>query len=420
MQRPQLMKESLILTINTGAMSLKFALFQAGETLSRQLWGKFERIGQAGTTLTVSEPSTEQAVSTPVRIAHHEACGQLLADRLEKSISLGALNAIGHRVLHGGPHFHQPRRVSAAALKELRRLIPFNPEQLPVEIGLMEELARRYPKVPQIACFDTAFHHSLPRVAKLLPIPRKYEAKGIVRYGFHGLSYTYLMQKLEQLAGAQAAKGRVILGHLGDGASLAAVRDRQCVDTTMGFTPASGLMMSTRSGDLDPGLAGYFRRAEKMGAQKFNHMVNARSGLLGVSDTSSDVRELLEREQTDTRAAEALALFCYLTRKWIGAMSAVLGGLDTLVFSGGIGENAPEIRARICQGLEYLGIELNRTLNIGNAPVISTDPGKATVRVIRTDEELLIAQTVLSFLTKNSGSSTKDQKDSRVSEPLFH
>jgi acetate kinase len=240
----------------------------------------------------------------------------------------------------------------------------------------------------------------MPRVARLLPIPRRYAAKGVVRYGFHGLSYAYLMEELGRLDPA-AVKGRVILAHLGNGASLAAVRDGKGIDTSMGFTPTGGLMMSTRSGDLDPGLGYYLARTEHMAAPRFQRMVSHESGMLGVSGTSSDLRDLLAR-QGDKRAAEAVALFCYQATKWIGSFSAALRGLDTLVFAGGIGENAPLIRKRICEGLGFLGIELNQRRNAMNGPLISREAGSVKVRVIRTDEELMIARSVIRILTLGS------------------
>ncbi|MDQ2950328.1 MAG: acetate/propionate family kinase, partial [Acidobacteriota bacterium] len=232
----------------------------------------------------------------------------------------------------------------------------------------------------------------------LLPIPRRYEAQGVRRYGFHGLSYAYLIEELARVAGPETARGRVILAHLGSGASLAAVRDGKSLDTSMGFTPASGLPMSTRSGDLDPGLVLYLSATENMSAKDFNTMVTSQSGLLGVSESSSDMQDLLEREASDVRAAEAVALFCYQVKKWVGAFTAALGGLDTLVFAGGIGENAPVVRARICEGLEFLGIGLNIKRNATNASVISTDASRVAVRVIPTDEELMIVKTVNQLL----------------------
>jgi acetate kinase len=253
-----------------------------------------------------------------------------------------------------------------------------------------------------VACFDTAFHRTMPRVAKLLPIPRRFDKAGIQRYGFHGLSYTYLMEELTRLAGEKAAKGRVILAHLGNGASMTAVKDGQSIDTSMGLTPAGGLPMSTRAGDLDPGVAWFLMRTEKLTPKQFNNLVNKKSGLLGVSETSPDMRDLLQQQASDPRAAEAVELFCYQAQKWVGAFSAALGGLDTLVFSGGIGENAGEVRARICKGLEFLGIELDDAANNTNAEVISSAAGKVAVRVIRTDEELMIARILCRFVQEES------------------
>jgi acetate kinase len=242
----------------------------------------------------------------------------------------------------------------------------------------------------------------MPRVASLLPIPRRYEAQGVRRYGFHGLSYEFLMEELAHLADPAATKGRVILAHLGNGASLAAVRDGKSIDTSMGFTPTAGLVMSSRSGDLDPGLVSYLARTEQMSAAQFQKMVNHESGLLGVSETSSDMRDLLERETQDIRAAEAVALFCYQAKKWIGAFAAALGGLDTLVFAGGIGENAPPVRERICDGLGFLGVELDRERNVKNAPLVSSDTVRVKVRVIHTDEELMIARSTACVLNLGS------------------
>jgi acetate kinase len=279
-------------------------------------------------------------------------------------------------------------------IEELRQLSPFDPEHLPEEILLTVAFHRRFPDLPQIACFDTAFHHDLPRVARMLPIPRRYEAKGVRRYGFHGLSCAYLMEELGRVAGAKAARGRVILAHLGNGASITAVRKGKSIDTSMSFTPAAGLPMSTRSGDLDPGLGWYLSRAEAVTAKQFHHMVNHESGLLGISETSSDMRSLLVREKKDVRAAEAVDLFCYQAKKWICGMAGALEGVDTLVFAGGIGENAPEVRTRICRGLGFLGIELDRKQNAAGAGVISNKEGRVAVRVIRTDEEWMIARTV--------------------------
>ena len=383
-----------ILTINGGSSSIKFALYEAVEPLKRGLHGMVDRIGLSGTNLKFHEADGKPEVSRKLVAADHKSAANALIDWLEKKIDFKSVKGVGHRVVHGMKHT-EPEIVSRILLDELRRISPNAPDHLPREIELIETFRQRYPKLPQIACFDTAFHQTMPRVAKLLPIPRRFDAKGIQRYGFHGLSYAYLMEELARLGDPSAKKGRVILAHLGNGASLAAVRDGKSMDTSMGFTPTAGLVMSTRSGDLDPGLAPYLARTEKMTTQQFYKMVNHESGLLGVSETSSDMRDLLDHEKGDVRAAEAVALFCYQAKKWIGSFAAVLGGLDTLVFAGGIGENSPVVRARICEGLDFLGIILEKTRNAKTAAVISKNSSRVTVRVIRTDEELMIARSVL-------------------------
>ena len=383
-----------ILTINGGSSSIKFALFEAGDPLRRILEGGIERIGLPETTLRVKGVNPSDTFSRPVATLDHTAAVGMLMDWIEQRSGRDALAAVGHRVVHGGPKYSQPQRITAGMIEELRRLSPFDPAHLPEEILLTEAFHRRFPDLPQVACFDTAFHHDLPRVARLLPIPRRYEAQGVRRYGFHGLSYAFLLGELARLAGTETVQGRVILAHLGNGASLAAVRDGKPVDTSMSFTPTSGVPMSTRSGDLDPGLAWYLARTENMSAKQFNEMVNSQSGLLGISETSSDMRDLLNRETQDVRAAEAVALFCYQVKKWIGAFAAGLGGLDQLVFAGGIGENAPTVRARICEGLRFLGIELEETQNAANGGVISPAGSRVAVRVIHTDEAQMIARSV--------------------------
>ena len=394
--RPAIQGLPCVLTINGGSSSIRFAVFEAGETPRRRLAGKIERIGMRGPNLTVSVAAeSPPAVRLPAAADHRTAAGFLL-DWLETQPVFASVVAAGHRVVHGMKHT-KPERLTPKLLAELRRLTPYDPDHLPREIGLIEAFRERHPRLPQVACFDTAFHHTMPRVAKLLPIPRRYAAKGVERYGFHGLSYSYLMEELGRLD-PRGAKGRVILAHLGNGASLAAVRDGKSIDTSMGFTPAAGLMMSTRSGDLDPGLLAFLARSERMTPAGFDQMVNHESGLLGVSGTSSDLRDLLARESRDPHAAEAVALFCYQAKKWVGAYAAALGGLDTLVFSGGIGENSPVIRARICEGLGFLGVGLQRQANAKNAALISRAWGRVKVRVIRTDEELMIARSVCATL----------------------
>jgi acetate kinase len=387
-----------ILTINGGSSSIKFALFEAGDSLRRILEGRIERIGLPEAMFVVKGSNKADNFTRSVTAANHTEAVEVLMDWIEERIRRGELTAIGHRVVHGGPKYSEPQRITTEMVEELHQLTPFDPEHLPEEILLTEAFHRRFPKLPQVACFDTAFHHDMPRVAQLLAIPRRYEAHGVRRYGFHGLSYAFLMEELARLAGPQAAQGRVILAHLGNGASLAAVFEGKSVDTSMGLTPTAGVPMSTRSGDLDPGLVWYLERIEGVTAKKFNEMVNFQSGLLGISETSSDMHDLLDREMEDPRAAEAVMLFCYQIKKWIGAFSAALGGLDTLVFAGGIGENASLVRTRICAGLGFLGIELNEKRNDAGAALISTEASRVAVRVMHTDEELMIARSVCRIL----------------------
>ena len=386
-----------VLAVNAGSSSIKFALYDTTEPLRRHAHGQIERIGLPDTVLSVDDSTGARIQSHAVDAPDHSSAAGALMEWLEEARLRSAVQAVGHRVVHGGARYSAPARVNDELLQALREISVYSPEHLPGEIALIERFRLNFPDVPQVACFDTAFHRDMPRVAQLLPIPRRFDVKGIRRFGFHGLSYAFLMEELERVAGTNASHGRVILAHLGNGSSLAAVRGGRSVDTTMALTPAAGVPMSTRSGDLDPGLAWYLARSENMSAEQFHRMVNHESGLLGISETSSDMRDLLAREAADVRAAEAVALYCYQVRKSIGAFAAALGGLDTLVFSGGIGENAPVIRQRICEGLGFLGVALDDDNNATNEAVISADAGTVTVRMIRTDEEAMIARATQPF-----------------------
>jgi acetate kinase len=387
-----------VLTVNGGSSSIKFALFEVGEAPRRILEGRIEGIGLHQGSFKAKGLQSADNFSRPAVVSNHTMAVNVLMDWVKARLEQGGLAAIGHRVVHGGPKYWQPQRITPEMIQELHQLSPFDPDHLPEEILLTKAFHSRFADLPQIACFDTAFHHDLPRVARLLPIPRRYEDKGVRRYGFHGLSCAYLIEELARVKDAQAANGRVILAHLGNGASLTATRGGRSVDTSMGFTPTAGIPMSTRSGDLDPGLVWFLARTENLDAKQWNLLVNSQSGLLGVSETTPDVRDLLQREAEDIRAAEAIALFCYQIKKWIGALAAALGGLDTLVFSGGIGENAAPIRARACDGLGFLGIELDEKRNLANQSVISAESSRVAVRVIPTDEEWMIARTVCRVL----------------------
>lgn len=402
--------QQAVLTINGGSSSIKFALYQIdempSEMIERILTGKIERIGLSQPTLSFTQKNQSEQVSN-ISISDYRSAVDFLLDWLEQQIDFSTISAVGHRVVHG-MRYTASQVISQAVLDELHRISAYDPQHLPAEIKLIETFRQHYSQLTQVACFDTAFHQSLPRVAKLLPIPRRFDATGIQRYGFHGLSYAYLMQQLEQLAGTQVAQGRVILAHLGNGASLAAVRHGQSIDTSMGFTPAGGVPMGSRSGDLDPGVAWFMMQSENLSAEQFNHLINHESGLLGVSETSSDMHDLIKQQNTDTRAAEAVDLFCYQIKKCIGAYSAVLGGLDTLVFSGGIGEHAALIRAQVCSELEFLGINIDQKSNEDNAAIISTQASQVTVRVMHTDEELMIALSVSQLLARSNEKETED------------
>ena len=385
--------QAYILSINSGSSSIKFALFRNDKTLIRDLSGKIDRIGLQDSKLTFIDGNTNQKEIIKLKSSENLSAPNFLIDKLEKKVDFSSIIGIGHRVVFGMKHT-EPELITRELLNELHRIIPYDSDHLPAEIDLIETLLKRHPEIHQVACFDTAFHSSMSRMAKLLPIPRRFDSLGIRRYGFHGLSYAYLMEELARLAGTKAANGRVIFAHLGNGASLAAVHKGKSVDTSMGLTPAGGMMMGTRPGDLDPGVAWYMMKSEDLTSKQFNNLINHESGLIGISETTSDMHDLLAKESDDIRAAEAIALFCYQAKKWIGAYTAVLGGLDMLVFAGGIGENCPIIRSRICEGLEFLGIEIDDESNMANAPVISIDKGQVIIRVIHTDEELMIAKTV--------------------------
>jgi acetate kinase len=389
---------SLILTVNGGSSSIKFALFEARKTLHRILAGRVEGIGVPKGRFEAKGAKQTDNFSKSVAVPNHTVAVNLLMDWLGEKFKRGELAAVGHRVVHGGPKYWEPQHITPRMIAELNQLSPFDPEHLPEEILLIEAFQRRFSRLPQFACFDTAFHHDLPRVAQLLPIPRRYYAKGVRRYGFHGLSCEFLIHELKRRAGPKAANGCVVLAHLGNGASITAVHGGKSMDTTMSFTPTAGLVMSTRTGDLDPGLGWYLSQAENVSAKQFHNMVNHESGLLGISEISSDTRELMRREKKDLRAAEALAIFCYQIKKYLCAMAGALEGLDALVFAGGIGENDATLRGRICAGLEFLGIKLDPRRNAAGANVISAKNSKVTVHVIRTDEEWIIAKNVFNLL----------------------
>jgi acetate kinase len=397
MNRPQ---KDCLLTINGGSSSIKYALYEINDPLNQLLSGEMEGIGSGKARLRFIHLKSEPKHNVDIPVADHTAAGHWLVDWLQKEAGFISVKAIGHRIVQGMAHTSS-EKITDKLLKELKAISAYDPEHLPAEIKLIEVFRKHYPDIDQVACFDTSFHAVMPDIAKLVPIPLKYRDKGVRRYGFHGLSYSYLMEEFERIAGSEKAKGKIIIAHLGSGASLAAIKNGKSMDTSMGFTPASGLTMSTRTGDLDPGVAWYLQKFEKLTPKQFNHLINHESGLLAISGTTADMQRLLQIQHQDKRATAAVEFFCYQCIKWIGAFTAILDGLDTLIFSGGIGEHAPEIRKRICTGLQFLGIELDKTQNTKNGGVISNDASKISVRVIKTNEELMIARSVCTTLNYN-------------------
>jgi acetate kinase len=381
-----------VLTVNSGSSSIKFALYDTGARETAALSGIVSGIGTAHGRFRAAGPAGGVVFEEERPFQDHVKAFDAITGRLEEAGEGRALDVIGHRVVHGGSAYIRPHLIDAELLAALDALVPFAPDHLPDEIAAIRACARFYPGVRQAACFDTAFHRTMPDAAQRYALPEETCRSGVLRYGFHGLSYEYILNELETAAGPAAANGRVIIAHLGNGASMGAFANGKSMDTTMGFTPAGGLMMSTRSGDLDPGVMVYLLKSRGMDAEALNRMVNKESGLLGVSGTSPDMKELLDRERDDPRARQAVGLFCYQAKKFLGALAAVLGGIDTLVFTGGIGENAAVVRDRICGGLDFLGIRIDERRNLENEPVVSQEDGPVVVRVMKTNEELMIAR----------------------------
>lgn len=381
-----------ILTINSGSSSVKVALYEFGKREHLVLSGNMERIGLRGGLFQINDASGNPLIDDHIELPDHETALQRLFSWLKEHKPNESLNAVGHRIVHGGQKYNLPHRVTSALVVELKRLLQLAPDHLPHEIKAIQATARSYPDLIQVACFDTAFHRDMPKLAQMYALPRHFQREGVVRYGFHGLSYEYILQELRKEAGDAAADGRVIIAHLGNGASMAATRNGKSMDTTMGFTPAGGLVMSTRSGDLDPGVLIYLQEEKGLPASNLNDLVNQQAGLLGVSGISSDMKDLLENKEDKEHAQQAIDLFCYQAGKHLGALAVVLGGLDTLIFTAGIGENSPVVRERICQNLSFLGIHLDSQRNAANDAIISRDNDPVTVRVMRTDEDLMIAR----------------------------
>jgi acetate kinase len=381
-----------LLTINTGSSSLKAALYHfSAEAEERELGAEVERIGYPDARLHVEDTDGRSLFNRQDNLPDHAAALHAFLDWLQGRGDGASPDAVGHRVVHGGSRYSEPQLIDDGVVAALRDLIPIDPDHMPQAIEAIEATRRVYPAVPQVACFDTAFHRHMPRVARQYALPREREQAGVIRYGFHGLSYEYVMGELQRLDPA-AAGGRVVIAHLGNGASMAAVRAGRGIDTTMGFTPTGGLVMGTRTGDLDPGVLLYLLQERRMSPADLSALVNKEAGMRGVSGTSGDMQDLLGKEASDPRAAEAIALFCYTAKKYLGALVAALGGLDALVFTGGIGEHAAPVRERVCADLGFLGIDVDPARNRANAPVISRDGAPVVVRVVHTNEDLMIAR----------------------------
>jgi len=383
-----------LLTVNTGSSSVKLALYGNDPVLPRHLQVSVERIGLARTELMLNSSSSG---STRESIEAHDHASALVAalENAQKSIAFTPC-AVGHRIVHGGADHAQPTRVTPALQAELHRLESIDPTHMPQALAAVDTIARQYPNVPQYACFDTAFHSSMPAPAQRYPLPKWAADAGVRRYGFHGLSCEFIVSELERID-RDAADGRLLIAHLGNGASITAVHRGFSLDTTMGFSPSGGLMMGTRCGDLDPTVLTYLARTRHSSVEDLQHLVNDESGLLGVSGISGDVRDLLE-EGASSQAAEAIELFCYTARKHVGALAAVLDGIDTFVFTGGIGEHAAVVREKICSGLGHLGVQLHLAHNAANHDVISDPHSRVVVRVMQTDEDLVIARHVRDLL----------------------
>lgn len=388
-----------ILALNGGSSSLKFALYEISSNPKKIVSGQIKRIGLDGTEFTATNHTSNKKDNIQMDDSDFKEVIVFFINWLQKQNEFGNMIAIGHRIVHGMEHT-QAEIIDDKLLNELGQISKYDPDHLPAEIEMVRLFKKQFPELMQVACFDTAFHTTIPPVAKMFAIPKKYFDEGIQRYGFHGISYSYLMEELKKKS-AKEAKGKIILAHLGNGASIAAVKDGKCIDTSMGFTPAAGIVMSTRSGDLDPGIAWYLMQ-KGITEKQFNDLINHQSGLLGISAISSDMKDLLQQEKENKNAALAIEIFCYQIKKYIGGYASALGGLGTLIFTGGIGENSAAIRSRICKGLQFLGIELDGAKNDKNEVLISKNKSRVKVYVIPTNEELMIVKETSKIYKKHS------------------
>jgi acetate kinase len=393
-------KNNCILTINNGSSSIKFSLYQIEETLVSLFEGEIKNTNTAHPTLNFKNHITNEKSTASIKLYADDDGITFLIDWLEKEVDIDSLKAVVHRIVQGLDH-DKPQKIDDVLLAELNTIAKFDTTHFPRAIKIIENIKQRFPAMLQIACFDTSFHTSIPLFAKLLPLPRRYFDAGIKRYGFHGISYSYLMKELASIAEKETVLEKIIFAHLGNGASMAAVNNGKCIDTSMSFSPASGMAMGTRSGDIDPNIAIYMLQQEKITVDELSTVVNEESGLLGISATTCNMQTIIQNKHVDKNALEAFEVFCYQAKKYIGSYAAALGGLQTLVFTGGIGENAPEVRSQICAGLQFLGIEIDAERNENNASIISTDESKVCVRIIKTNEALMMAILACEYLKIN-------------------
>jgi len=386
-----------ILGIDCGSATLKVAVYDLGAACEQLVVeGGIERVGGSGVELRIRDQRGSQPRESQRPLGEATPIATLLGLLSELGIFV---DGVGHRVVYGGSRHAGPALVTPELMTNLAALVPFDPLHLPAALAAMREIEAALPGTAQVACFDTAFHHRMPKVAQRLPLPRELRAEGVRRYGFHGLSYESIVREL----GYAGTRGLMIVAHLGSGASLAAMRNGKAVDTTMGFSPLGGLMMGTRPGDLDPGTLLYLLRAGRYTPGELDTVLTEHSGLLGVSQISADMRTLLECRATDVAAAEAVELFVYEAKKHIGALVAVLGGLDTLVFTGGIGEGSAVVRSEICADLSNLGIDLDSIRNAAGEGIISDDSAHVVVRVIAANENLMVARHTFATIFASSG-----------------
>jgi len=397
-----------ILVINCGSSSVKFAVFTSERSPLRFWSGSIDRIGVANTRFHIVDNQGQTVIDQADPIADHETALAQVLDTIDRRASQLALAAVGHRIVHGGADCDCPVIVTSAVEARLQQLVPLAPLHQPHNLAGIAAVRKTRPSLSQIACFDTAFHHDLPRLATLTALPRAFYGEGVRRFGFHGLSYEYIVDALRR-SGVDVDHERIVIAHLGNGASMCAVSGGRSVETTMGFSTLAGLPMGTRCGDLDPGIVLYLLKAKGMTVERVEHLLYEESGLLGVSGVTSNMQDLLSRPDTQT-AIEAVEVFCYQARRHLAALTATLGGLDRVVFTGGIGANAPIVRAKICAGLEYLDLKLDEARNASNDPIVSAHSSRVAVQALPTDEELTIARHVREMLTAQPKSVREAQR----------